>query len=94
MKYLQKSVLVLVIVCAGVAFGLYRQYDAPKISDTTLANVEALASGESIGSSQGPSKQFMCGVMEGYKGCVKMITVCMGKDETDCEGAVCDRHNM
>lgn len=78
---IKKTALALVIVLVA-GYGVYASQQKTELSKLALANVEALANGETGTSNTGPREQVKC-----YGGGHKMV--CRGINSNPCEDSDC-----
>ncbi len=81
MTNIKKTALALVIALAA-GYGVYASQQKTELSELALANVEALANGETGTSNTGPREQVKC-----YGGGHKMV--CRGINSNPCEDSDC-----
>jgi hypothetical protein len=81
MTNIKKIALALVITLA-VGYGVYASQQKSELSELALANVEALANGETGTSNTGPREREKC-----YGGGHKMV--CRGINSNPCEDSDC-----
>ena len=81
MRNIKETALALVIALAA-GYGVYASQQKTELSELALANVEALANGETGNSNTGPREQVKC-YGDGHK------MVCRGINSNPCEDSDC-----